>query len=178
MHLADHFDVLLKDTVNLSQFKLDMLDSRVTAIYNALKADPELGPYVLDKIPQGSWAHRTIINPVGDNEFDADVMLLLEENPDWSASPKTYIEQVYAGAAPAQHLRRHAALAQVPLRPADLRRLLSRRHRPLPQAERRAPGDREPRQRRVGGHQSRRASPRGCARRTRSQAATCAGSSG
>ena len=66
MQLADHFDVLLKDTVNLSQFKLDTLDSRVTAIYKALKADPELGQYVRDKIPQGSWAHRTIINPVGD----------------------------------------------------------------------------------------------------------------
>jgi hypothetical protein len=50
MQLADHFDVLLKGTVNLSQFKLDTLDSRVTAIYNALKADPELGGCVRDKI--------------------------------------------------------------------------------------------------------------------------------
>jgi hypothetical protein len=96
MQLVDHFDVLLRDTVNLSQFKLDTLDSRVTAIYNALKADGELGPYVRGKLPQGSWAHRTIISPVGDNEFDADFMLLLRENPDWSASPKTYIEKLYA----------------------------------------------------------------------------------
>ena len=175
MQLADHFDVLLKDTVNLSQFRLDTLDSRVTAIYTALKADPELGPYVRGKIPQGSWAHRTIINPVGDKEFDADFMLLLEENPDWSGQPEDLHRAGLPGAGPAQHLRRHAALAQVPLRPADLRQLLSRRHRPLPQAGRRAPGDREPRQRRVGGHQSRRASPRGCGRRTRSPAATCAG---
>jgi hypothetical protein len=108
MQLADHFDVLLKDTVNLSQFKLDTLDSRVTAIYNALKADAELGPYVRGKIPQGSWAHRTIINPVGDNEFDADFMLLLEENPDWSASPKTYREEVYAA------LHRHSIYGDMP----------------------------------------------------------------
>lgn len=108
MQLADHFDVLLKDTVNLSQFKLDTLNSRVTAIYNALKADPELGPYVRDKIPQGSWAHRTIINPVGDNEFDADFVLLLDENPDWSGSPKTYIEQVYGA------LHRHSIYGSMP----------------------------------------------------------------
>jgi Second Messenger Oligonucleotide or Dinucleotide Synthetase domain len=108
MQLADHFDALLKDTVNLSQFKLDTLDNRVTAIYNALKADAELGPYVRDKIPQGSWAHRTIINPVGGNEFDADFMLLLEENPDWSASPKTYREQVYAA------LHRHSVYGDMP----------------------------------------------------------------
>jgi hypothetical protein len=108
MHLDDHFDVLLNDTVNLSQSRLDLLDSRVTAIYTALKADPELGPYVLGKIPQGSWAHRTIINPVGGKEFDADFMLLLEENPDWSASPKTYIEQVY------QALGRHGTYGGMP----------------------------------------------------------------
>jgi hypothetical protein len=108
MQLADHFDLLLKDTVNLSQFKLDTLDDRVTAIYNALKADAELGPYVLDKIRQGSWAHRTIINPVGENEFDADFMLLLDENPEWSCNPKTYIEKVYAA------LDRHSVYGSMP----------------------------------------------------------------
>src|SRR5207247_1595375 len=108
MQLPDHFDVLLKGTVNLSQFKLDTLDSRVTAIYNALKADAELGEYVRDKIPQGSWAHRTIINPIGDNEFDADFMLLLAENPDWSGSPKIYIEKVYAA------LHRHSVYGGMP----------------------------------------------------------------
>jgi hypothetical protein len=96
MQHADYFDVLLKDTVNLSQFKLDLLSTRVDAIYKALKADEEIGSLVLDKLPQGSWAHRTIISPVGTNEFDADVMLVMEENPDWSDSPKTYIEEVYA----------------------------------------------------------------------------------
>jgi hypothetical protein len=108
MQLADHFDVLLTDTVNLSQFKLDTLDDRVTAIYKALKADADLGPYVLGKISQGSWAHRTIINPVGDNEFDADFMLRLDENPDWSGSPKIYIEKVYAA------LHRHSVYGSMP----------------------------------------------------------------
>jgi hypothetical protein len=108
MHLDDHFDVLLKDTVNMSQSRLGLLDSRVTAIHTALKDDPVLGPHVLGKIPQGSWAHRTIINPVAGREFDADVMLLLEENPAWSASPKTYIEQIY------QALGRHGTYGGMP----------------------------------------------------------------
>ncbi len=46
MQLADHFDVLLKETVNLSSSSLEMLDSRVDAIYRALSGDAELGSYV------------------------------------------------------------------------------------------------------------------------------------
>lgn len=95
MKLTDHFNVLLKDTVNLKQSKLDLLDERVEAVYRALKADEQIGPFIVGKTPQGSWAHRTIISPVGDNEFDADFMLDMKENPDWSGSPKTYIDQVY-----------------------------------------------------------------------------------
>ena len=56
MKHEDHFKVLAQDTVNLSQFNLDLLDDRVVAIYAALAADPILGPYVKGKIPQGSWA--------------------------------------------------------------------------------------------------------------------------
>jgi len=96
MKLVDHFNVLLRDTVNLSKFRLDLLNDRVEAIYAALAADDILGPYVRDKIPQGSWAHRTIIKPLPDFEFDADFLLHLTENPEWSASPKSYIGQVYA----------------------------------------------------------------------------------
>jgi hypothetical protein len=105
---ADYFDVLLKDTVNLSQFKLDLLSDRVDAIYKALKADDEIGSLILGKSPQGSWAHRTIISPVGTNEFDADFMLLMEENPDWADSPKTYIEKVYSA------LHRHSVYKDMP----------------------------------------------------------------
>ncbi len=108
MQLADHFNVLLKDTVNLRQSKLDLLGERVETIYKALKADDQIGPFIIGKTPQGSWAHRTIINPVGDNEFDADFMLDMKENPDWSDSPKTYIEQVYAA------LHRHSTYGDMP----------------------------------------------------------------
>lgn len=108
MQLADHFDVLLKDTVNLSQPKLDLLKTRVESIYEALKADDEIGSLISGKSPQGSWAQRTIINPVGKNEFDADFMLDMKENPDWSDSPKTYIDKVYAA------LHRHSTYKNMP----------------------------------------------------------------
>jgi hypothetical protein len=108
MQLADHFNVLLKDTVNLSQWKLDLLNDRVEAVYKALKADEQIGSLILGKTPQGSWAHRTIINPVGDNEFDADFMLDMSENPDWVDSPKTYIDEVYAA------LHRHCTYGDMP----------------------------------------------------------------
>lgn len=95
MKHAGHFDVLLNDTVNLSKFSLERLDNRTAAIYAVLAADPVLGPYVRAMIRQGSWAHRTIIKPAVGREFDADFLLLLDENPDWSLSPKSYIDQVY-----------------------------------------------------------------------------------
>lgn len=177
MQLSDHFDVLLKDTVNLSQLKLDVLDDRVDAIYRALKADEQIGSLILGKIPQGSWAHRTIISPVGTKEFDADVMLLMEENSDWSDSPKTYIDEVYWA------LDRHGTYGDQPhsrkcrcvrlvyansmhvdivpyLKLADGRQVIVNRDanewkRPIPKA-----------------------SPRGCARKTRWRPATYARSSG
>src|SRR3954447_2854363 len=108
MQLVDYFKVFLKDTVNLSDGKLDLLSNRVDAIYAALKADDEIGSLIVGKMPQGSWAHKTIINPVGNNEFDADFMLDMSENPDWAGSPKTYIEQVYAA------LHRHSTYGDMP----------------------------------------------------------------
>ncbi|MGB3954794.1 MAG: hypothetical protein WBL05_05870 [Brooklawnia sp.] len=108
MKLTDYFNVLLKDTVNLGQVKLDLLDSRVESVYKALKADDQIGSLIQGKTPQGSWAHRTIINPVGNNEFDADFMLNVSENPDWADDPKQYIEAVYAA------LHRHSTYGNMP----------------------------------------------------------------
>ncbi|MFB8753081.1 SMODS domain-containing nucleotidyltransferase [Streptomyces parvulus] len=108
MQCRKNFDTFLKNTVNLSQAKLTLLDVRVEAIYKALKADPDLGSLIRGKKPQGSWAQRTIINPVGDSEFDADFMLHLTENTEWADSPKTYIDKVYAA------LHRHSIYGAMP----------------------------------------------------------------
>lgn len=96
MKLVGYFDTLLTDTVNLSRYKLDRLDDRVDAIYRALKNDAVLGPYVRTKIAQGSWAHRTIIQPQPEKEYDADFLLQLDENPEWSEDKGRYIGEVYA----------------------------------------------------------------------------------
>lgn len=109
MQLADHFDVLLKDTVNLTQFKLDLLQKRVDAIFGTLSADPTIGDLVLGKTPQGSWAHRTIIQPQSGKEFDADFMLDMGEVADWAGSPKTYIDEVYYA------LKRSSTYANMPV---------------------------------------------------------------
>ncbi len=94
MKLLAYFKDFLEGTVNLNQARIDQLDARVDAISNALRADAELGQLILDVIPQGSYAHKTIIKPLPDHEFDADVLLQLTEQSGWE--PKDYTENVYA----------------------------------------------------------------------------------
>lgn len=95
MKLVNHFDNFLKETVNLRQSRLDLLDSRVNSIYAALKADADLNDRIVKKIPQGSWAQKTIIDPVNGNAFDADFMLQLKEESDWADDVKQYSNAVY-----------------------------------------------------------------------------------
>lgn len=97
MTIATAFDQFLANVVNLNQTRLDLLDARVGAIAKELQDDQTIGPMYQDHIPQGSWPHRTIIRPVDDfDEFDADFLLLLHENADWSEQPKVYLQQLRA----------------------------------------------------------------------------------
>ncbi|MET9355578.1 cyclic GMP-AMP synthase DncV-like nucleotidyltransferase [Streptomyces sp. NPDC006617] len=95
MKLVKHFNSFLSECVNLSEARLQSLDSRVNSISSVLKnGDNAISNRYLGMIPQGSYAHRTMINPVGKfDEFDADVLLELEENKDWSA--RDYVEELY-----------------------------------------------------------------------------------
>lgn len=95
MKLTDYFNSFLTETVNLSQFRLDTLESRAESIYAALKADADLGSRIITKLPQGSWAQRTIISPQNGKAFDADFMLQMKENPAWENDPKQYSNAVY-----------------------------------------------------------------------------------
>jgi hypothetical protein len=92
--LLAYFDSFLKETVNLNQTRLDLLDARVQSIVVAAGLDDVIGPIIVGHIPQGSWAHRTIIKPVGRDEYDADFLLQLEEYDDWSENPKCYVEEM------------------------------------------------------------------------------------
>jgi hypothetical protein len=93
------FNAFMTNTVNINQARLNSLDVSVPAIFEALQADADIGSMVLEYQPQGSWPHETIIKPADGVEFDADFMLVMEEQPDWADSPKTYIAKVHAALA-------------------------------------------------------------------------------
>nr|WP_042190391.1 nucleotidyltransferase [Kibdelosporangium sp. MJ126-NF4]CEL19304.1 hypothetical protein [Kibdelosporangium sp. MJ126-NF4]CTQ94897.1 hypothetical protein [Kibdelosporangium sp. MJ126-NF4] len=95
MRHTNYFNNFLKNTVNLSQPRLDTLEGRVDSIYAALKADPDLGSRIVKKIPQGSWAQRTIISPQNGKPFDADFLLQMKEESDWAYVLKKYAAAVY-----------------------------------------------------------------------------------
>ncbi len=94
MKLVKDFDDFLRDKVNLNDTRLQLLDGRADAVFTVLKADPGVGSYIKDKIPQGSWAHRTIIRPAPGLEFDADFLLRMKEVPDWHDTPVEYLKHV------------------------------------------------------------------------------------
>jgi hypothetical protein len=90
-----YFDTFLRDTVNLPKGRLEFLCDRVEKIYKAIKNDCDLGTTVRGKTPQGSWPQRTIIKPRDGEEFDADFLLELDENPDWADTPAKYNDALF-----------------------------------------------------------------------------------
>lgn len=90
MRMTDHFTAFLENTVNLNDSRIDALNDRVEAITTFLRGHDVFGEYFVDVIPQGSFAHRTIIKPVGTREYDADVLLVLTEHPEWTPAQYTH----------------------------------------------------------------------------------------
>jgi Second Messenger Oligonucleotide or Dinucleotide Synthetase domain/Adenylyl/Guanylyl and SMODS C-terminal sensor domain len=106
MDAQTHFTAFLQTTVNLKPWKLTQLDGRVASIVAAVQDDVLLGPMFKEHIPQGSWAHRTIIEPVSaTDEFDADFLLHLQQDEDWSKEPQEYLRQARAA------FKRHSTYA-------------------------------------------------------------------
>lgn len=95
MRMTASFNTFMTNTVNINKTRIDNLEVSVPAIFDALQADSEIGPIVVDYHPQGSWPHETIIKPAEGVEFDADFMLVMEEQAAWADSPKTYITEVH-----------------------------------------------------------------------------------
>lgn len=95
MKLLSHFDAFLVNRVNLRDSRIEQLDGRVAAVASFLSGgDDIIAQNYIDTIPQGSYAQRTIINPVGTaDEFDADVLLSLDEVSGWDA--EDYVQQLY-----------------------------------------------------------------------------------
>lgn len=95
MKHTEYFKNFMDNTVNLSTFKLDLLSTRVDTVYGVLKADADLGPLIKKKIPQGSWAQRTIISPQNGKAFDGDFMVQMVEDSDWESDLKKYGNAIY-----------------------------------------------------------------------------------
>jgi hypothetical protein len=87
------FDDFLRDTVNLNTTRIDKLEDSVGAIkrfVNGSDWEPKLAGW----LPQGSWAHKTIIKPVDQGEFDADLIVFVCEVAGWTAAD--YVDTLHA----------------------------------------------------------------------------------
>lgn len=94
MKFVDAFESFLRTEVNLNKTRLNTLEDRLSAVESFIAGEATFGPAFLELIPAGSWAHRSIIKPVATNDrFDADVLLSMEDQPEWE--PKDYIENLY-----------------------------------------------------------------------------------
>lgn len=94
MKFASTFDVFLREHVNLDRARLDAMERRMDALTEYLSDDPVFGAILVDMIPAGSRAHRTIIKPVTTSRgFDADVLVLVAPQADWQ--PKDYCQRLY-----------------------------------------------------------------------------------
>lgn len=85
------FSSFLKAEVNINPGRLNILNSRATTVTEFLSKN--LGPAYVKVERHGSYALGTIIQPVNNGEYDADLLLFLKHDP--AKQPADYIRQVY-----------------------------------------------------------------------------------
>lgn len=90
MKNVNKFNNFLKVEVNIDRGRLNTLNARVLTITEFLSKN--LDSYVRVE-RQGSYAWRTIIQPVNNGEYDADVLLFMKHEP--AKQPAEYIQEVY-----------------------------------------------------------------------------------
>lgn len=91
MKLIDLFAAFLKDTVNLNQTRINHLVSNVDALKGFVRSSG-WSPRIRGFEEQGSWAHDTIIKPVDGDEFDADLLVMVDPVQGWTAAD--YVEKL------------------------------------------------------------------------------------
>jgi hypothetical protein len=92
MKLISEFQEFLNVVVNLNQSRIDLLESRVSTLKDILDAS-SYEPRILRYAPQGSWAHGTIIKPPKNKDFDADLIVFVDEHSGFDAAD--YVETLY-----------------------------------------------------------------------------------
>lgn len=93
MKLASHFNDFLTNTVNLNETRIKQLEDSISAIKTAINSS-EWTPKILSWMAQGSWAHQTIIKPIDFGEYDADLLVFIEQVSEWP--PSRYIDSLYS----------------------------------------------------------------------------------
>ena len=90
MNRTQDFNDFMSDHVNLNPSRYERLNTSTNA----------MSEYLSQHLPgfqkterQGSYALRTIIRPVDDHEYDADMLVFVEHNP--NKTPGVYIDEVY-----------------------------------------------------------------------------------
>jgi len=86
------FNEFLTDIVNLNPARITSLDTTSEALHTFVNNSDWL-PDNLEWFPQGSWAHETIIKPLTNKEFDADVLAIIDPCDGWTASD--YVDELY-----------------------------------------------------------------------------------
>jgi hypothetical protein len=92
MKHVDLFNDFMRDTVNLNDTRIQDLETSIAAIKDAVRAS-DWKPHLNGWMAHGSWAHKTIIRPVDSGEFDADLIVFVEQVSGWTAA--TYIDELY-----------------------------------------------------------------------------------
>ena len=93
MKLIRLFDDFLSDVVNLNQTRFDNLESSINAVQNFV-TNSGWQPKILEYKAQGSWAHKTIIKPLPEYPFDADLLVYVDPVDGWEA--KDYLDNLYS----------------------------------------------------------------------------------
>ncbi|WP_139005457.1 SMODS domain-containing nucleotidyltransferase [Arthrobacter crystallopoietes] len=105
------FNFFLRDYVNLNSTRTKTLHSRVTAVNTFLTDHSDLGDVLGgDVVPQGSFAHKTIIRPHSGNDFDADVLVPMVEQDGWE--PKHYTQALHKALQSSARYRDKAMLGK------------------------------------------------------------------
>lgn len=92
MKHVDLINEFLKNTVNLNDTRIKGLETSTAAIKNAVRMST-WEPHLCGWMEQGSWAHKTIIKPVDQSEFDADLIVFVQPVDSWGAAK--YIDSLY-----------------------------------------------------------------------------------
>ena len=72
MKLLEHFRTFLKDTVNLNTTRVQNLEKSIDSIESFIE-ESTWEPDIIGFEAHGSWAHKTIIKPLDERPFDADL---------------------------------------------------------------------------------------------------------